>query len=248
MRKVDQIIIFAAIAGLVGYSFFSPNGDTSTTLNVDQVEPNWAAIAAWPKVEAAQVAAQPDPNRLITTIVLDDSGSMGADMEAAKQAVVDALQAMRPTDRVAVTTLNGGIVIPFTDVADARSTLPTALVRIQSNGRTPLTRALLQAQGLLEEEASTLRGFGTYRMIVTTDGAADDGRALTGAVQELAATTPIQLTTIGIDIGGNHVLRRSDLGSFVDVANVAALGQALQAAIAENTDFTAITDFNGSGG
>ena len=43
------------------------------------------------------------------------------------------------------------------------------------------------------------------------------------------------------------MLRRDDLGTFVDVANVAALRGALEAAVAENTDFAAITDFGEDG-
>ena len=84
--------------------------------------------------------------------------------------------------------------------------------------------------------------------LITTDGEADDGVALAAAIEDLAAATPIQLTTIGIDISKRHVLSRSDLGTFVDVENVAALEGALQAAVAENTDFTAITEFSASEG
>lgn len=214
----------------------------------EAVVPNWAAITAWPRIEADNVAALPDPNRRITTIVLDDSGSMGNDIRAAKQAVIDALDAMAPNDRVAVLALNSGVVLPFSTVGEARSVLPQALAPIQSEGGTPLTWAVRAAQGLLEQEASLVRGFGTFRLIVTTDGEADDGDGLRFAVEELAAMTPIQLSTIGIGLSGDHVLRRRDLGSFVDVANVAALKEALQTAVAENTDFTAITEFSNSGG
>ena len=114
---------------------------------------------------------------------------------------------------------------------------------VSSNGSTPLTNAVTAARDLLETEAATVRGFGTFRLIVTTDGVADDGAALARAVADLAAVTPIQLTTIGIGISGGHVLQRSDLGAYVDVANVDALKGALEAAVAENTDFSAITDF-----
>ena len=162
--------------------------------------------------------------------------------------MVGALDAMDESDRVAVLALNAGTVLPFTSVGDARSSLPGLLQPIESDGGTPLTRSIRSAQSLLEEEAATVRGFGTFRLIVTTDGQADDGEALDAAIETLAASTPIQVTTIGIGISGNHVLRRQDLGSFVDVANVDALQGALQAAVAENTDFTAITDFAESEG
>ena len=213
----------------------------------DPVAPSWAAIAAWPSFEPEVVEAMPDPNRRVTAIVLDDSGSMGADMDAAKRAVVDALGAMAPEDRVAVIALNDGTVLPFTRVADAREPLVNALAGVQSNGSTPLTRAVRQAESLLEAEAGAARGFGTFRLIVTTDGAANEPESLENAIEGIARDTPIQITTIGIAIEGGHVLRRSDLGSFVDVADVDALRGALEAAVAENASFDAITDFEGEG-
>ncbi len=229
--------------GVIGYGMFEEQKAQDSASKVSAVAPDWAAIEVWPNLETTTVDVQPDPNRRITAIILDDSGSMGSDITAAKQAVIDALDAMHEQDRVSVVALNAGTVLPFSTVKQARGDLVRALSPITSDGNTPLTAALQHARKLLEQEAGTARGFGTFRMIVTTDGQANDNPALDKAVRSLAQSTPIQLTTIGIDITGGHVLRRSDLGSFVDVANVGALEAALEAAIAENTDFTAITDF-----
>ena len=247
--KLAQILSFAFI-GVVAVVFFTLVDQPASTpaAKREPVAPNWAAIAAWPSIESSAVEARPDPNRRVTAIVLDDSGSMGDDIVAAKAAVVGALKAMEATDRVAVLALNAGTVLPFTNVGDAQGALPDLLAPIVSDGSTPLTRSIKSAQGLLEAEAANVRGFGTFRLIVTTDGQADEPDSLDTAIETLAAATPIQLTTIGIGIGGGHVLKRQDLGSFVDVANVSALEEALQAAVAENTDFTAITDFGSSGG
>lgn len=243
--KWDKYVAIAVI-GVIAFSTFNESQEWSPgELGQEPVTPNWAAIAAWPSIESNSVEAQPDPNRRVTAIVLDDSGSMGGDMEAAKAAVVGALDAMADTDRVAVIALNAGTVLNFTKVKDARTIIQGRLQPIESDGSTPLTGAIRAAQTILEAEAAYVRGFGTFRLIVTTDGQADDGVALTSAIETLAAATPIQVTTIGIGISGGHVLRRKDLGGFVDVANVDALQEALQAAVAENTAFTAITDFEG---
>lgn len=240
------------VAGLVGlfliYAAYESGHDAREEVVHTPVVPDWAAIAAWPEIDASEVYARPNPNRRNTVIVLDDSGSMSSDIRAAKRAIIHALGAMNDSDRVAVTALNYGTVLDFTSVRDAKSTLPPALERVNSDGGTPLTGAIANAKALLEKEASSARGFGTFRLIVTTDGAADDGGALAASIEDLAATTPIQLTTIGIDISDRHVLSRSDLGTFVDVANVAALESALQAAVAENADFTAITEFEANEG
>lgn len=249
MMSAKSSFTYMAIAAVVGVVVFNIVTEEGPYVFEDTspVAPNWTAIESWPNAEVTDVLAQPNPNQRTTVIVLDDSGSMAGDMRAAKQAVVEALKPMAETDRVAVVALNAGVVLPFYAVGDAWDKLPQVLRRVESNGTTPLTPALRTAQALLEEEASRLRGFGTFRMIVTTDGAADDGAALSRLIKEIAATTPIQISTIGIDVSSQHVLRRADLGSFVDVANVSALASALQAAVAENTDFAAITDFSSAG-
>ncbi len=247
MRKLLNGLIPFVILGIVGFSMFTEfSENTGPTLD-REVTPNWSAIASWPQVDSGAVEATPNPNRRITAIVLDDSGSMGNDMEAAKGAVLAALDAMSPEDRVAVIALNKGILLPFMLVSDARDPLAKALRPVLSNGGTPLTGAVRAAQGLLEAEAASARSFGTYRMIVTTDGVADDPGALTDTVAAMAETTPIQLATIGIGVDGRHVLRQPQLGDFVDIDNVAALRTALQDAIAENADFEAITNFGGGG-
>ncbi len=246
---MKKLLLTVAAAGLLGFWIIKdelgPNGPAFLAPHPDPVTPNWASIAAWPLAERATVEAMPDPNRRITAIVLDDSGSMGEDMQAAKDAVLLALNAMAPYDRVAVVALNKGVVLPFTEARAAKALLEAELQYVLSNGRTPLTAAVQSAKDMLEDEAAAARSFGTYRMIVTTDGQANDGDALNALVENIAATTPIQVATIGIGIEGSHVLRRNDLGSFVDVSNVGALQSALQAAIAENTEFDAITDFGG---
>ncbi len=243
MKSSEKFVLLAVVVGMAFAIFREGTQDDPRVVQHDPVTPNWAAITAWPTITADVIEAQPNPNRRVTAIVLDDSSSMGSDIVPAKAAVVGALDAMADDDRVAVLALNAGTVLPFTTVSDARASLPNLLSPINSDGGTPLTNSVLQAQTLLEAEAATVRGFGTFRLIVTTDGQANDDQALDAVIEGLAAGTPIQLTTIGIDIRGGHVLRRADLGSFVDVDNVDALQTALQAAVAENTDFAAITDF-----
>jgi len=235
------VLAFALILALQLLSAF--RSGSNNTGGISGIAPQWEAIATWPGIESSEVVAMPNPNQQFTVIVLDDSGSMRLDLSSAKQAVISAVGAMAPEDRVAIVALNSGTVLPFMAVRDAQDTLNGALRPILADGSTPLTPAINLASKLLAPEAARARQFGTYRVLITTDGAADDPEALQQLIERLAATTPIQMTTIGINIGGEHVLRRDDLGRFVDVSNVAALGGALQAAVAENTSFAAITRF-----
>ena len=245
LKTTIQIVVAFTITAVVVLSNFAEDEDTQIyTRDAEPVVPNWAAISAWPPLPVNDVNPTPDPNQRFTAVVLDDSGSMGNDITAAKAAVVESLSAMAPTDAVAVVALNRGVVLDFLPVAEATTALPTALAPIQSEGSTPLTASVALARGMLEQQAAVAQGFGTYRMIVTTDGAADDPQTLRNEIEAMAAETPIQIATIGIGVDSRHVLRRDDLGDFVDVGNVAALGAALQAAVAENTSFAAITAFS----
>ncbi|MDP5085426.1 MAG: VWA domain-containing protein [Yoonia sp.] len=234
--------IAAGLIVLYAIGQFTQFGSNDEAANTP-VMPNWAAIASWPGIDAAEVEALPDPNRVYTAIVLDDSGSMGQDMEAAKTAVLASLEAMKDTDAVAVIALNDGLILPFMAVADARTALPAPLSRVFSDGSTPLTRALKTARQGLAEEAAKVGGFGTYRILVTTDGVADNGDLLRAEIEDIARQTPIQIATIGVGLTGQHVLRRPDLAAFVSVSDVSGLADALRTAIAEEQVFSAITSF-----
>ena len=152
-------------------------------------------------------------------------------------------RAMQPTDRVAVVALNTGLILPFSSVDEARDLLPPRVSQVESEGGTPLTSAMRASRAALEQEAARTGGFGTYRILVTTDGEAANRDSLRAEIEDLARTTPIQVATIGVGIGGNHILRRPDLASFVAIDNVSELAAALRAAIAEEQSFSAITTF-----
>lgn len=248
MSKAKNAVI--AVAGLVVVGAFMVYNtavrDAPYEPQVDMGTVDWAAVAAWPPlIEVPDVESVPDPDRIFTMIVLDDSGSMGSDLDQAKAAVLEAVRMMKPTDRVGVLALNAGLVLPITTVEDASLTLQGKLAPLSSTGSTPLGPALSAARDLLSEEAARSRSFGTYRIIVTTDGAADDADRLVAEVKETVNMTPVQVATIGIGIGRRHVLNAEGQTSYVAVDDVSKLKDALQAAVAENASFDPITAFDG---
>lgn len=249
MSKAKNVAI--AVLGVVavsGYFVVSTvfQEDDTYMPAVDMGQVDWSAVAGWPRfIEVEEVETLPDPDRIFTMIVLDDSGSMGSDLEQAKTAVLQSLDMMDAEDRVGVLALNAGLVLPMTSVGDAKATLQAQLAPLRPTGSTPLGPALSAARDFLSAEAARARSFGTYRIIVTTDGEADDADALVREVIETVNTTPIQVATIGIGIGKRHVLNAAGNTSYVAVDDVSKLREALQAAIAENSSFSAITAFEG---
>lgn len=238
------VVGIAAVAGIVVFQSMSP--DSTYSAPADMGEVNWAAISVWPElIEVPDVESVPDPDRIFTMIVLDDSGSMGSDLEQAKAAVMQSVSLMDPNDRVGVLALNAGLVLPISTVEDANIELKNRLAPLRPTGSTPLGPALSAARDFLSEEAARSRSFGTYRIIVTTDGAADDPDRLIEEVKTTVNTTPIQVATIGIGIGRRHVLNAEGNTSYVAVDDVGKLGEALQAVAAENASFDPITAFDG---
>lgn len=208
--------------------------------------PNWSAIESWPEVpDDVEIIAQPDPSRTIAVLVLDDSGSMSSDLSAAKNALVQSLEFFEADDHVAVLALNAGEVLPAMSVEQARVDLAPALKPLRSDGSTPLTGAVLQARAILNDLAAERRGFGIYRIIVTTDGAADQEDELSLAVGQTVTNTPIQISTIATKSLPGHALNAEGYTSFTTIAGVDGLADALAGAIAENSAFVPITAFEG---
>lgn len=216
--------------------------------------PDWTAISAWPGVEVADasgavaaVAATPDPEHVTTVVVLDDSGSMGRNMEGAKEAVARAVAALDPKGSVSVIALNRGELLPVTSVEEARTLIGSRLAGVYADGGTPLGRRMRDARRAIEADATARRGYGRYRIVVVTDGAASDEDALVREVREIVQRTPVQISTIGLGIGEGHILNQPGNVSYTSVDDVAALEKALTRAIAEEATFDPITSFDGSG-
>ena len=248
-RRAGPILLYgvvgAAVAFYAGGALFGEEPGPATAVEGIPLAPDWPAIAAWPpEDEGGGVEAAPDPERLTTVMVLDDSSSMNARMGAAKDAVTEAARLLPQSGRLGVLALNAGLVQEPAPAAEAAAALPSRLDPIRADGSTPLGPALMAARAMLEAEAARQRGFGTYRIIVATDGAADDELRLAEAVAGILTETPIQISTIGIGLGSGHVLNMPGHVSYVGVTDVSGLATALAAAVAENTTFEPITAFD----
>ncbi|MEM9409028.1 MAG: vWA domain-containing protein [Acidobacteriota bacterium] len=138
--------------------------------------PQWDAVAAWPGVESETASADPEPQRTTTVLVFDDSGSMADLIEDAKTAALDFASKLPPSTHFGAIGLNSGVLVEPMPVKEALPLLQASLVNLYADGGTPLTNAMRAAHEMLRMEAANQRGFGTYQILVTTDGAADDSR------------------------------------------------------------------------
>lgn len=147
-------------------------------------------------------------------ILLDGSGSMSermgrqVKMDAAKQAIMDVLEAVPDTTQVGLLvfsegTRHDGWVHPLGPRDDAA--LLQALQPLEPGGGTPLGGYIkLAADRLLQQREEQL-GYGSYRLLVVTDGEAGDRDKVSRYAPEVVARGVV-LDVIGVDMAQDHQL------------------------------------------
>ncbi len=193
-------------------------------------------------------------------VVLDDSGSMHGFMrteqgsvqkiDAAKQALTSVLSNLPPGTDVGVLALNSQVdrshwVVPVGTgtPGDWRQSIE----QISASGGTPLGERMKEAADqLLELRAA--QTYGLYRMLVVTDGEANDQWLLDGYLPDILSRG-IMVDVIGVDMDGNH-----SLATLVHSYRRADDDASLQSAISEvfgetpTDDAAAASDFELIGG
>ncbi len=216
----------------------------STEVSKKKISIDWASVDNWPENVPDVTNATPNPEMTTTVLILDDSGSMGGDFKAAKESVVATVKGMNDVGQVGIIGLNSGVILPITEISEAKASVASALAPINADGGTPLGSSLLLAQGMIEKAAGYERGFGKYQIIVTTDGEASDGSLMEQTVVKILGKTPIQISTIGLGIGTGHPLNMPGATNYAAVGNVSELSKALQSVTAaENDTFDPLTSF-----
>jgi len=173
-------------------------------------------------------------------ILLDASGSMEdhmkgtVKMDAAKRAITDVLKTVPTTTHVGLLVFSGrnkrnDWVFPLGPRDDEK--LLNALQPIQPNGSTPLGRYVkVGADRLLQAREKQL-GYGTYRLLVVTDGEANDPELLDQFTPAVIARG-ITMDVIGVAMRQHHALatmahsyRRADDPASLQRAIAAVLGE-----------------------
>jgi len=161
-------------------------------------------------------------------IIFDDSGSMNGDkILRAKKATIALLQSLPKTYNVAVYGLNTKLIIPFIPVENGMNQWLYKIEKIKDGGTTPIGKSLLTAIKILKEQKVRQSGYGSYKIIVVTDGDADAPEYMFKMVNT-AIKYGIQINTIGLDIG-EHGLRK--VTKFVEASSTKELTKALKEAV-----------------
>lgn len=203
---------------------------------------NWtcAAAVAWAAATPGAEAADHSDN---VVIVLDASGSMkgalqGTSMDrmsAAKASLKAVLQRVPPTTHIGLLVFSarnapaGDWFYPLRPRDDAA--LLRAIDSIEPHGSTPLGRYIkMGADRLLEERAKQF-GYGSYRLLIVTDGEAQDRQLVDRYTPEVIARG-ITVDVIGVAMSQNHTLA-TRVHSYRRANDPAALNRALAEVFAE---------------
>ncbi len=146
-------------------------------------------------------------------VVLDDSGSMGDRMRsnrqttkiaAARSALISVLETLPEDAQVGIVVLNQrpSWVVPLGPVE--KESTRRAIMNTQANGGTPLGQFMkIGADALLE--AREKDHYGSYRLLIVTDGEAGDARLVKRYLPDILGRG-ITVDVIGVDMAARHSL------------------------------------------
>jgi len=187
---------------------------------------------AWPP---ASDHVDPDLLQENYLVVLDDSGSMkGEKIEQAKSALLSLAQTLPQEHNLGLVRLNRSGIVSLG--LGSREDFVKTVKSTQADGGTPLRAVTTKAYQLLTKKASSQRGYGTYHMIIVTDGESSDGSAMP-LVEAIVVRTSIQVHVIGFHLQ-NHEMNQPHLVDYQTAGNSQELTQAFEAVAAETEEFT----------
>ncbi len=149
-------------------------------------------------------------------VVLDASGSMKepmhgsgrSKMSIAKESLLAVLGQVPPTTHVGVLVFSGhgvtnDLVYPLGPVD--LDVLRQALAPIEPNAGTPLGAYLKKGSDMLLARRKEQRGYGTFRLLIVTDGKASDPQLVEAFLPEILARG-LTIDVVGVDMKTDHSL------------------------------------------
>ena len=169
-------------------------------------------------------------------VVVDASGSMGAPMggstrmSVAKNALKQVLDQIPDTTHVGILVFpRGNWVYPLGPRKE--SMLAGAIDSIQSGGGTPLGEYMKRGADVLLNARRKQFGYGTYRLLVVTDGEAGDARQVEAYTPDIISRG-ITIDCIGVEMASRHTLA-TKVHSYRNANDPESLKQAISEVFAE---------------
>ena len=202
---------------------------------------NFNRLSAWLGAVLAATWAMPFGQAQVqvtdnVVVVVDASGSMGAPMggstrmSVAKEALKQVLEQIPDTTHVGILVFpRGNWVYPLGPRKE--SMLAGAIDSIQSGGGTPLGDYMKRGADALLEARKKQFGYGTYRLLVVTDGEAGDARQVEAYTPDIISRG-ITIDCIGVEMASRHTLA-TKVHSYRNANDPESLKQAILEVFAE---------------
>lgn len=189
-------------------------------------------------------------------VVLDMSGSMtspncagsyDSKAEAAEVAITNWMQSVAPEANLGLIifdTEGTSVRVPLGQ--DNRDAFKRHIAGSSASGGTPLQTAVALAHEELTRRARYQQGYGTYRLVVITDGDHSQGEDPTSEVTRIAGNpaNPIEIHTIGFCIE-DSALNQPGITLYHSAQNPKELARGLDSVLPESKDFATIQEFTG---
>jgi Mg-chelatase subunit ChlD len=184
--------------------------------------------------------ADDDPTlRRNVVVVFDDSGSMAgffdSKLKRAQKATSEFINKLPDRYNLGIYALNSGYIFPLQPLnAAKRQQLVKRLYTLRARGSTPIGKALAAMSEELHKQQKEQAGYGSYTIVIATDGIADDPQRMFKEVDR-AIERGITIKTIGIDIR-RHGLRQ--VTDFTEASSAQQLASAMKRAVDAEVTFT----------
>jgi hypothetical protein len=153
-------------------------------------------------------------------------------MDSAKTAIKEVIKTIPQSTQIGLLVFGGranGWVFPLGPRNDAK--LVESIDRLGADGGTPLGRYMKMGADRLLEERKAQYGYGSYRLLIVTDGEANDAALVEKYTPDIMARG-IVTDVIGVDMAGAHTLA-TKVHSYRRANDPASLKQAIQEVFAE---------------
>lgn len=259
MRILTSLVILVLAGGLVAACEEAPSGKSGQSGGVPSASTKSSTSAAttvsakqkwvWPGnvKDTAKLVVDPMQIRKNYVVVFDGSGSMGyaecsgpkhRDKYAAGRDAVIAFSKLVPVD------VNLGLVVFDRRGIQTRVELGVGnraqfeqeIRSVQINGGTPLKSSIRLGYDMLTVQGQKQFGYGTYSLIIVTDGDPSSGENPTNIVNQIVDNTPVEVHTVGFCIGDNHPLNQRGRTFYASADSPEKLLDGLKSVLAETVD------------
>jgi len=259
MTKIRQITFVLLAIGVLAACEDSDRGDSSAQESTKNAIAQSESVAnatttSWPRSntdDAIDLADKRTRDNIM--LVLDMSGSMSESecagdatrkADAAKTALREWLSEVPPKANVGLTVFNASKVRTVVPLGvNNRDDLQQAFhaQTREPAGSTPLRDAVAHAHAELEAQGRRQEGYGSYRIVVITDGRHSSGQNPRPEVESIYSNpaNPVQISTVGFCIGADHALNINGVTTYTSAQTPKQLATGLDNVLPESRDFDA---------